>query len=114
MDTWRPIVDAETDVALQQAAAGAGNTASGSGAQPLGAVVESVCGHSWRAYEWIHSGPPLMAPVSSAITREVGRILARIHRLGLPAPGRISPYHTSHRSAGWIRGSGAGPRGGVA
>ena len=24
MDTWRPIVDAETDVALQQAAAGAG------------------------------------------------------------------------------------------
>ncbi|HKF17293.1 MAG TPA: aminoglycoside phosphotransferase, partial [Candidatus Dormibacteraeota bacterium] len=62
-----------------------------------GAVVESVCGHSWRAYEWIHSGPPLMAPVSSAITREVGRILARIHRLGLPAPGRISPYHTSHR-----------------
>ena len=36
MDTWRPIVDAETDVALQQAAAGAGNTASGSGAQPLG------------------------------------------------------------------------------
>jgi len=109
MDTWRPIVDAETDVALQQAAAGAGILLPTPVRSLSGAVVESVGGHSWRAYEWIHSGPPLIAPVSAAVTHEVGRVLARIHRLGLPAPGRISPYHTSHRSAGWIAGAGPVP-----
>ncbi|HKA12194.1 MAG TPA: phosphotransferase [Candidatus Dormibacteraeota bacterium] len=109
MDTWRPIVDAETDVALQQAAAGARILLPAPVRSRSGAVVESICGHSWRAYEWIHSGPPLIAPVSAAITQEMGRILARIHRLGLPAPGRISPYHSSHRSAGWIAGAGPVP-----
>lgn len=106
MDTWRPIVDAETDVALQQAAARAGILLPAPVRSRSGAIVESVGGHVWRAYEWIHSGPPLTAPVSSAITHEVGGILASIHRLGLPAPGRISPYHTSRRSAGWIAGAG--------
>jgi Ser/Thr protein kinase RdoA (MazF antagonist) len=106
MDTWRPIVDAETDVALQQAAAGAGILLPAPVRSRSGAIVESVGEHSWRVYEWIHSGPPLTAPVSSAITHEVGRILAKVHRLGLPTPGRISPYHTSHRSAGWIAGAG--------
>ena len=109
MDTWRQIVDAETDVALQQAAAGAGILLPAPVRSRSGAVVESIGGHSWRAYEWIHSGPPLIAPVSSTITHEVGGILARIHRLGLPAPGRISPYHTSHVSAGWIAGAGPVP-----
>jgi len=106
MDTWRPIVDAETDVALQQAASGAGILLPAPVRSRSGAIVEPVGGHSWRVYEWIHSGPPLTAPVSSAITQEVGRILAKVHRLALPAPSRISPYHTSRRSAGWIAGAG--------
>jgi hypothetical protein len=106
VDSWRPIVDAETDVALQQAAAGAGILLPAPVRSRSGAIVESVAGHRWRAYEWIHSGPPLAAPASSAITFEVGRILARIHHLALPAPGRISPYHTSRRSADWVAGAG--------
>jgi Ser/Thr protein kinase RdoA (MazF antagonist) len=106
MDTWRPIVDAQTDVALQQAAAGAGILLPTPVRSRSGAIVGSVGGHSWRVYEWIHSGPPLTAPVSSTITHEVGRILAKIHRLALPAPSRISPYHTSRRSARWIAGAG--------
>jgi Ser/Thr protein kinase RdoA (MazF antagonist) len=105
VDTWRAIVDVETDVALQQAAAGVGVLLPAPVRSRSGAIVESVGGHDWRVYEWIHSGPPLAAPVSSAITYEVGWILARIHRLALPV-GRISPYHSSHRSAGWIAGAG--------
>src|SRR5262249_36956579 len=97
------------DVALQQAAAGAGILLPAPVRSRSGAVVESICGHSWRAYEWIHSGPQLIAPVSAAITQEMGRILATIHRLGLPAPGRISPYRRSHRSGGWIGGAGPVP-----
>jgi len=105
VDTWRPIVDAETDVALQQAAAGVGVLLPAPVRSRSGAIVESVGGHSWRVYEWIHSGPPLVAPVSSATTYEVGTILARIHRLALPV-SRISPYHTSRASARWTAGAG--------
>ena len=67
MDTWRPIVDVETDVALQQAAAGVGILLPAPVRSRSGAIVESVGGHRWRAYGWIHSGPPLAAPVRSAI-----------------------------------------------
>ena len=105
VDTWRRIVDVETDVALQQAAAGVGVLLPAPVRSRSGAIVESVGGHDWRVYEWIQSGPPLAAPVSSAITYEVGRILARLHGLALPVD-RISPYHTSHGSAGWIGGAG--------
>lgn len=92
LDSWIPIVDTETDVALQEAAAGAGILLPAPVRSRSGAIVESVGGHSWRVNEWLHSGPPLSAPVSSAITRRVGEILATIHQLALPVD-RISPYH---------------------
>jgi Phosphotransferase enzyme family len=97
MDTWRRIVDMETDVALQQAAAEAGILLPTPVRSRSGAIVESIGGHTWRAYQWIHSGPPLVAPVSAAITREVGGILATIHGLALPVD-RISPWHNSRPS----------------
>jgi Ser/Thr protein kinase RdoA (MazF antagonist) len=96
MDTWRRIVDAEADVALQEAAMAAGILLPPPVRSRSGAIVESIGGHPWRAYRWIHSGPPLPAPVSSAITYEVGGILARVHGLALPVD-RISPYHTWRR-----------------
>jgi hypothetical protein len=101
MDTWWPIVDAETDVALQQAAAAAGVLLPAPVRSRTGSIVESIGGHSWRVYEWLHSGPPLSAPASSSVTREVGGILATIHRLALPVD-RISPWHYSRLSnVGW-------------
>lgn len=48
MDSWRPIVDAEADVALQQAAAGAGILLPTPVRGLSGAVVETVGGHGWR------------------------------------------------------------------
>ncbi len=66
-----------------------------------GSIVESIGGHSWRVYEWLHSGPPLSAAASSSVTREVGRILATIHGLALPVD-RISPWHyTRLTNVGW-------------
>jgi Ser/Thr protein kinase RdoA (MazF antagonist) len=94
MDTWIPIVGAETDVALQEAAAGAGVRLPAQVRSRSGAVVESIGGHAWRVYEWWHSGPPLAAPVSAATAYRVGGILARIHGLDLPVD-RISPWHAS-------------------
>lgn len=101
MDTWWPIVDAETDVALQQAAAAAGVLLPAPVRSREGRIVESIGGHTWRVYEWLRSGPPLSAPASASVTREVGRILATIHGLALPVD-RISPWHYSRLSdVGW-------------
>jgi Ser/Thr protein kinase RdoA (MazF antagonist) len=101
MDTWWPIVDAETDVALQQAAAAAGVLLPAPVRSRSGGIVESVGGHTWRVYEWLHSGPPLSAPASSTVTRAVGGILATIHGLALPVD-RISPWHQARLSdVGW-------------
>jgi Ser/Thr protein kinase RdoA (MazF antagonist) len=92
MDTWLPIVDIETEAALQEAAAAEGillpKPVRGTG----GAFVEHVAGHDWRAYHWQHSGPPLSAPAGSAVTRAVGEILATLHGLALPVD-RVSPWH---------------------
>ncbi|MEO3748192.1 phosphotransferase [Plantactinospora sp. B5E13] len=115
MDTWWPIVDAETDVRLQEAVAAAGVLLPTPVRSRSGRIVETVEGHRWRVSEWLHSGPPLSAPASATVTREVGAILATIHGLALPVD-RISPWHGTRlsgvewpevaatatgRSAGW-------------
>jgi Ser/Thr protein kinase RdoA (MazF antagonist) len=97
MDTWRLIVDAETDFALQRAAAGAGICLPAPVRSLSGSIMETAGGHMWRVSEWVRCGPPLAAPVSAQIMFEAGRILATIHRLALPVD-RISPYHLFSRS----------------
>ncbi|MBQ1026411.1 aminoglycoside phosphotransferase family protein [Micromonospora sp. C95] len=92
MDTWWPIVDAETDVALQQAAATAGILLPAPVRSRAGRIVETIGGHRWRVYEGLHSGPPLLAPARSSVTRAVGGVLAAIHGFGLPVD-RVSPWH---------------------
>jgi Ser/Thr protein kinase RdoA (MazF antagonist) len=92
MDTWWPIVDAETDTALQQAAAAEGVLLPAPVRSRSGAVIESVGGHTWRVYEALHSGPPLSAPAKSSATRALGTVLATVHGLALPVE-RISPWH---------------------
>jgi Ser/Thr protein kinase RdoA (MazF antagonist) len=100
-DTWIPIVDAETEVALQEAAAGAGVLLPAPVRSRSGAIVESIGEHTWRVNHWLHSGPPLSAPASAVVTRELGGILATVHGLALPVD-RISPWHTMRFAArGW-------------
>jgi Ser/Thr protein kinase RdoA (MazF antagonist) len=97
LDTWIPIVGAETDVGLQEAAAAAGVLLPAPVRSRSGAVVESIGGHDWRVYQWLHSGPTLVAPVSASVTYQVGEILAKIHRLRLPVD-RVSPWHAARFS----------------
>jgi Phosphotransferase enzyme family/Glyoxalase superfamily protein len=101
MDTWWPIVDIETEVALQRAATAAGVLLPAPVRSRSGGIVETIEGHSWRVHEWLHSGPPLSAPASSSVTRAVGGILATLHRLALPVD-RVSPWHQHRLSdVGW-------------
>jgi hypothetical protein len=97
LDTWWPIVDAETDTALQEAAAAAGVLLPAPVRSRAGALVESVGGHTWRVYAWQHSGPPLAAPASARVTRAVGEVLATVHGLALPVD-RTSPWHVQRFS----------------
>jgi len=97
LDIWIPIVDADADAALQLAATNEGIALPAPVRSRHGAIVESIGGHDWRVHRWLHSGPPLSAPVSATTTGVVGEILAKIHRLGLPVD-RISPWHASRLS----------------
>jgi hypothetical protein len=91
MDSWFPIVGAETELALQRAAAAKGVRLPAAVRSRSGAIVESIGGHTWRVYEWLHSGPPLVAPVSAKVTYQVGGILSSIFGLGMPVD-RLSPW----------------------
>ena len=92
LDTWWPIVDPETEVALQTAAAAHGVLLPAPVRDRDGDIVVSVQDHEWRVCAWAHSGPPMAAPASAAVTREVGTILATLHGLALPVE-RVSPWH---------------------
>lgn len=94
LDDWWPIVDVETEVKLQQAAAAAGVALPEPVRSTEGQIVESISGREWRVTHWLHDGPPLLAPASSEVTHEVGRILATIHGIGMPVD-RISPWHAA-------------------
>lgn len=93
VDGWVPIVSAEMDVALQEAAATAGVLLPPPVRSRSGSVVEEAGGYRWRAYGWVRCGPSLVAPVSVATAHAVGGILATIHGLRLPVD-RVSPYHS--------------------
>lgn len=102
MDTWWPIVDAETDTALQQAAAAAGVLLPTPVRSRDGNVIEPIGGHRWRAYQHRPAGPPLVAPVSEAVTHAVGVVLATLHGLALPVD-RVSPWHANRLGqASWV------------
>lgn len=90
VDDVFPVTDGEENTRFQEAAARAGVTLPAPVRSHTGAAVEVIDGNQWRVYEWLHSGPPLAAPVSATITHEVGDILAAIHALRFPVDGICS------------------------
>jgi aminoglycoside phosphotransferase (APT) family kinase protein len=91
VDDVFPVTDGEANARFQEAAARAGVTLPRPVRSRAGAVVEEIAGNRWRVYEWLHSGPPLAAPVSATITRSVGEVLATVHGLRVPVDG-ICPW----------------------
>jgi Ser/Thr protein kinase RdoA (MazF antagonist) len=91
VDDVFPVTDGEGNARFQEAAARAGVTLPTPVRSRTGAVIEIIEGHRWRVYEWLHSAPPLAAPVSASIAGAVGETLAIIHALRLPVPG-ICPW----------------------
>lgn len=84
VDDVYPVTDGEDDTRFQEAAARAGVTLPAPVRSTTGAAVEEIEGNRWRVYQWLHSGPPLTAPVSATVTRQVGDILAALHALRFP------------------------------
>lgn len=97
VDDVFPVTDGEDNARFQEAAAQAGITLPTPVRSRAGAAVEMIEGHLWRVYEWLHSAPPLAAPVSAAIAGAVGEILAVIHSLRLPVAG-ICPWNSTRLS----------------
>lgn len=101
VDDVYPPTDGEADTALQEAAACAGVLVPRPVRSTSGAVVAVVGGHRWRVHEWLHSGPPLAAPVGAATAGAVGATLATIHGLAVPVD-RISGWYTPlHSRSDW-------------
>jgi aminoglycoside phosphotransferase (APT) family kinase protein len=98
VDDVFPVTDGEDNARFQEAAARAGVTLPAPVRSGAGAVVEMIEGHQWRVYEWLHSAPPLAAPVSAAIAGAVGETLAVIHALRVPVAG-ICPWSSMRFSA---------------
>ncbi|TDO40833.1 phosphotransferase [Paractinoplanes brasiliensis] len=92
VDDVYPVTDGEENTRFQEAALGAGVTVPRPVRSLDGRVVEEVGGNRWRVYESVPSGPPLAAPVSAAVTRQVGELLAIVHGLHFPADG-ICPWN---------------------
>ena len=86
-----PVTDGEENTDFQEAAGRAGVTLPTPVRTRAGAVIETIEGSRWRVYHWLHSGPPLAAPVSAKIAGAVGEILASIHALRFPVAG-ICPW----------------------
>jgi Phosphotransferase enzyme family len=94
LNDWVRLETIEHEVRLQEAARGAGIVSPAAARSVAGAIVESIDGCNWRVHESIEAGPPLSAPVNAAIAEQIGVMLAKLHRLNLPAPGPIDPWLT--------------------
>ncbi|WP_433202242.1 phosphotransferase family protein [Dactylosporangium sp. CS-047395] len=101
VDDVHPPTDGEDNARFQEAAALAGVTLPAPVRSIAGSVTETVKGKSWRVYSWMHSGPPLAAPVSAAVAGAVGRVLATIHGLRVPPPGLCPWSSVRFERRGW-------------
>ncbi|MGH9224700.1 MAG: hypothetical protein ACRD2W_13195, partial [Acidimicrobiales bacterium] len=61
-----------------------------------------VEGVRWRTFEFAGAGPEPSTPADPRHAAAAGRILAKVHGLGLPAPEPVQPWLTSVRpESGW-------------
>lgn len=103
VDNVFPVTDGEENLRFQEAAARASVRLPAPVRSRTGAAVETIEGNRWRVYQWLHAGPPLAAPVSATVTREVGDVLATMHAMRFPADD-ICPWNAGLLSTtSWAR-----------
>jgi Ser/Thr protein kinase RdoA (MazF antagonist) len=90
-------LDGEVEVALVEAAIEAGVIAPKPVRDTAGAVVSNTGGSRWRVHEAMKLGPAPAIPAAPATAAAVGRVLATLHQLALPAPGPIALWLTYRR-----------------
>ena len=88
LQPWVAFPPVPFDVGVQLAALAAGVPLPAPVLAPDGrAVVGRI-----RVYEWVELGPALEGPVTSERAAEVGDLLGRIHRLGVPPEGETGEW----------------------
>jgi Ser/Thr protein kinase RdoA (MazF antagonist) len=98
VDNVYPRSDGADNARFQEAAARAGVVLPAPVRSTGGRVTEEIGGNRWRVHAGVRSGPPFAAPVSAAVTAEVGSVLATLHDLAFPAD-RICPWNTTRFAA---------------
>jgi Ser/Thr protein kinase RdoA (MazF antagonist) len=100
---WFDEAAVEAEVRLAEAAAAAGIRTPRPVRSPTGAIVERLDDTRWRVFEFLAAGPEPSVPADPRHAAAAGRILAKVHNLGLPAPEPVQPWLTSVRpeSAWW-------------
>ncbi|MGH9154541.1 MAG: hypothetical protein ACRD1K_01515 [Acidimicrobiales bacterium] len=88
----------EWEVLLAEAAAAAGIVTHRPVRSSRSQIVETLNGARWRVYERPPLGPEPPTPASSRHATAAGRIIGRVHRLGLPAPMPPARWITAVRS----------------
>ena len=87
----------DTEVLLAEAATGAGLRTPRPVRSRAGAVIETLDGTRWRVYELLAVGPEPSVPADARHAAAAGRIVGRVHGLGLPASHPITSWLTCVR-----------------
>jgi Ser/Thr protein kinase RdoA (MazF antagonist) len=92
---WASIANAEIDMTVQEAAARAGVPLPRPIRSVNGNAVEAVDGENYRVYEWIEIASLPSSPASLELAGAIGRTLATLHAMRLPAAQRVTPWLTT-------------------
>lgn len=101
---WVRLDAVEAGDTLLEAAIAAGAQAPSPVRSARGNIVEAINDKNWRAFGWMNVGPAPSKPVGVANAAAMGRTLAMLHQLAMPASGGISPWLTSRMpAADWAK-----------
>lgn len=94
---WFEEAALEPEVLLAEAATAAGILTPRPVRSPSGRIVETVGNTRWRVYSLPAVGPEPTMPADPRYAAAAGRIVGKIHAMGLPAPAPVSCWLTNVR-----------------
>lgn len=103
LNEWFDDCVIERDVLLAESAAAAGILTLRPVRTDDGGIIATLGGTRWRLYQLPQVGPEPSMPADPRHAAAAGRVVATVHRLGLPAPETIGSWLTCVRSEGQWR-----------